>query len=548
MIVYKITSPTGKVYDNISNLKDFCEEYSLNFKGIRKRSYNENGVKLYAGWQVRKYDDEFDVLDTDVHTDEMACFNCGSTYEYSDNHYCSKCGHGLEKRKKVKATDPTLIKNQILKNVFIPKQVTDNYKVTVENGNFVVKNKYIPDPSVEPEIPEPMKKVLEDFNEPPTKENNEEFNKYSQYGLTTDELLQKAIMENSNLKKKVKELTVENSINKIVGGIIKEAVPQVIISNPSYVAPSNKGKISEELILVLSDLHADQVVKSSAVQGLEEFNFNVACNRAEVLIDSVISFTKNTLNSYQYDTINILMLGDFCNGEVHNAEQFNHFKNSLKASMAIGELLSNMILDLSQHFKKVNVECVVGNHGRKMDGSGNHNINHRTPLLNYDYLTYSYAASRLHKLIDSNVVNFNIPDSYSSILSIQDHNIHISHGHNIRGVGAGFYGLTKKTAKMNSLMAGFNKKIDYYFIGHFHQSSSIPESNSTIFMSPAFIATDEFALNSLYACSTPSQFLCSIGKKRGITWRMPIMLRPPVDNWMELESKEPKRYNIRLFE
>lgn len=496
MIVYEITSPTGKVYPNISNLKEFCEEYSLNYKGIKKRSYNENGIKKYAGW----------------------CFERIGQVEKLE--YDSQSGI-------VKRIDSISIRNDILKNVLKDSIPNDKYDITADGGDIIIKKKDSPSS----EIP---------------KEKNEEFEKYSNYGLSSDELLQKAINENALLKKKVKELTVENSLSKIVSGVIKETVEAIDIPKKNFTSCNNNlninsSKIEEEAILLLSDFHSDSVVSAESTTYLERYDFNVCSNRAEVLIDSTIKFIKKTLSNYNYRTLNLMCLGDMISGSIHGATLHNQFRNSIKGAMATGELISLMILDLAPHFEKIKFYGIQGNHG-KFD---NHK-DYRSPQLNWDYLVYSYAVSRLQKLVDDGRLEYIIPNSWSYIATILGHRFHLSHGDDIRGSG-NYYGISKRASRINSLYSGFvENNIDYYLLGHFHRHSEIQEQNSRLIMNSSAIATDQFSLNALSVCSTPTQLLMSVSERYGLTWRLPIQLRPQSDNWMELEKKK-SRYSVNIM-
>lgn len=504
---YQAIDPIGNTYNFITDLKDFCILKGLNYKGVRKKSY-VNGCKHYNGWKFCKVIGKINSTNNNtsrktlhVNTNEIGIKN-SSLYNLTfgnKTYTCKECGDG-----NFTAID---LKSYVFECVAcgaIYNHLDQEYKEE-------------------------------------TKLDNPEFDRLKGYGLDENEILQQAINENSKLKKQIKELTIENSLTKILSSVIKESVSSL---NYNYKTPVNiisnkKSKIQEEAILLLSDLHADEVVKPESVGNMERFDFGVACRRAEVLVDSSINILKSTFNNYQYDTLNLILNGDLVQGTIHNS--VNCFENAIKGAMATGELISNMILDFANHFKKIKVSSVSGNHGR-FDNKKNYNA----PKLNWDYLVAYYAIARLQNLIDSGVLEYELPESWSHMISIYNYNIMIFHGDDIKSFqGIPFYGIARKTSRLNSLNASLNKKIDYYMVGHFHNSSQLTEVGSTTIMNGSFTATDAYAYNSLSVCSDPSQMLMSINPNRGITWRLPIKLRGS-DNWLEEEAKVG-RYNIKLL-
>lgn len=426
--IYRITLPDGEVVDNVRNLRKFCSKYNLNYKGVKKTSYEGKQFKYYKKFKFEK--------------------------------------------------------------------IGTNYKSKSEYDNL------------------------------------------SKYGLTTEEKLIKVIDDNNKLRQTLKESQKESMLFKYLNGVINENISPINLS--PYIQPQKSSPITESAILMLSDIHADQEIKPHRVQNLENYNFDVACKRAERIVDTTVSHLIENMSNYQYETLYIFGLGDYVNGEIHNATEHTKWRNSIKNAMATGELMAQMINDLSRYFPQIVFISVSGNHGRRSsrkDYRGAHN--------NWDYFVSSYAMSRLEPLIESGRLTYSIPDSWSAGVNIYGYNFVLNHGDDIKSWNSiPFYGIERKTRRLTAIGAVTGTIPNYYAFGHFHTGTVQQHTAGEIFINGSFNATDEYALEALGAYSEPVQWLFGIHEKYGVTNRMPIRLRTP--DWKNDERKRG-RYNVKLI-
>ena len=129
------------------------------------------------------------------------------------------------------------------------------------------------------------------------------------------------LMERSQLRKDLKHARLKSGFFR---GMVDEL--QTLISPLEALPPADpqhydrpQDIVDETLVVHWSDWHADEVVESHKVGGLEEFNFDVAMCRAERLVDSIINWTQKTLANHRFRKCVILMYGDQVNGEIHDA-------------------------------------------------------------------------------------------------------------------------------------------------------------------------------------------------------------------------------------
>lgn len=108
-----------------------------------------------------------------------------------------------------------------------------------------------------------------------------------------------------------------------------------------------------------------------------------------------------------------------------------------------------------------------------------------------------------------------------------------------------FYGIERKTRRLNAIGAVKGVIPNYFLYGHFHTSSVSQHTNGEVILNGSWAATDEYALEALGAYSEPYQWLFGVHPKYGISWRLPIKLRS--SNWSE-DEKNLGRYSINIFE
>jgi len=302
---------------------------------------------------------------------------------------------------------------------------------------------------------------------------------------------------------------------------------------PQAVEFRRKARITEHVVLHLSDCHADQVVRPEEVGGLEEFNFPIACARAERYVDTVIEWCHDTLAPrFSFPVLWLLAYGDFTSGEIHKACERSYYRNQFRNCLAIGQLHGLMLRDLSAHFETVNVLYLSGNHGRrtpKKDFGGAHD--------NFDYLVAEVA--RLHSR-DLGNVHFTIPDAWSANVNINGVGFNISHGDDVRSnLGIPWYAMTRRQKGLIALgSAAGAQRCRYFVVGHHHAASTLSDVDGELLVNGSWVGTDAFSYNALSGYREPAQWIHGVNPKHGISWRMNVKLRH------ENEKNGPRRYLV----
>jgi transposase len=346
--------------------------------------------------------------------------------------------------------------------------------------------------------------------------------------------------ERNNARRQVKATAKTHGLFRAIADEMELHVKPMtsLPSLPLVQQGSKPNKVIEEhLVIHLSDMHADQIVRPIECGGLEEYNFPIAVARGEHYIDTILKWSQSTLaGNFVFPSATVLAYGDFTSGEIHGHTERSYFRNQFKNSLAIGQLQALMFRDLAPYFKILNVVYVSGNHGRrsiKKDYGG--------PQDNWDFLVAQ--AAQLYCQDISNI-HFVIPEAFSINLDINGVGFAIAHGDDCRStLGVPFYGLERRQQRIMALNGVQNgTRIRYYVIGHFHRPSSLAALDGEVLINGAWLATDSYAYNSLAAFTEPMQLIHGVHPKHGISWRLPVKLK------FEGEKKGPKRYKIDLMD
>jgi hypothetical protein len=341
-------------------------------------------------------------------------------------------------------------------------------------------------------------------------------------------------VERNRLKRELKTGAMEYGIFRALADEMT-AIVSPLEPLPEVRKLSDPKRVKETLVMHLSDMHADEEVHPHMVGGLERYGLDVATCRAEKYVDTVIKFTQQTLANYQFDNLVILSYGDHTSGEIHGGVSHSSYQNMFRNALAIGQLQALMIRDLAPYFKKIDVLCLPGNHGRRTPKK-----EYNGPWNNWDYLISEIA--RLH-CGDLKNVAFQIPECFSVCLDIEGHQFYIAHGDDIKSWNSiPFYGIERKTRRLVALHhAMTDTKVRYFVFGHFHMLSTMSDLNGETIINGAWIGTSPYGYESFSGYRDPQQLLHGVHPDYGITWRLNVRLKDVV-----AEAKGPQRYKLIL--
>jgi len=148
----------------------------------------------------------------------------------------------------------------------------------------------------------------------------------------------------STLRTKLREADRQGGlIDSLVGILQEELVPFEPLPKPKKA--HTKGE-PLDMVLALSDEHADHVVDPEVVWDLEDYDFDVFRTRLQRMGEVIEGMVTNHLGNYTFERLWVASLGDKLQGFIHDMKLRNHFGNDLRAVQGIIDAEADLFLKL----------------------------------------------------------------------------------------------------------------------------------------------------------------------------------------------------------
>jgi hypothetical protein len=270
------------------------------------------------------------------------------------------------------------------------------------------------------------------------------------------------------------------------------------------------GESDATAFALAGDWHAEETVLGKTVNGLNEFNLEIADKRIDKFFRSVLRLIEIERAGTRIDNLVLTLLGDIMTGYIHEELQEMNGLSPTETVLWLRQRIVGGIKYLKREggFKKITIPCVVGNHGRTTK-----KMRHATSCSNsYEWMLYQVMKD------DVPDVDWVIADGYFVFLEVYGRVFRIHHGDNIQYQG-GIGGITIPTEKA---LASWNKANPVYMdlFGHHHAAMQNPR---WICNGP-LIGYGPYSLAVKAAFEPPSQTLFLLDSKRGRTGTFPIFL------------------------
>lgn len=273
--------------------------------------------------------------------------------------------------------------------------------------------------------------------------------------------------------------------------------------SPGKVKFDKKKTKKRKLTLLLSDLHFGVDVDSREVYN-NEFNWNIAARRLAKMCHQAAEFKRQ----YREETeLQVVLNGDIIHGVIHLNEA--NIKPITEQIYGATSILIKALDYLRNHFSKVSVLCLPGNHDRTVYRGKERQVSQRWDTHSHSVYLGLKAAFRGDKGI-----SFDIPmTGMGTYTTPGDYLIFATHGDVEPGVGnvGKSFNVKKTTESLLKMHAGapFNKKIDVALFGHWHQPSVWMLQDGTIcVVNGCLIGSDPYAQNGVGFFNTmPAQIM-----------------------------------------
>lgn len=296
---------------------------------------------------------------------------------------------------------------------------------------------------------------------------------------------------------------------------VVEQVETLHISRVEWLTPKKPAKQSAAtLVLMLSDLHLDEVVIPAEVEGLNAYNREIARLRLRKTIENTVKVARHYLSGMKYDGCVVLLGGDIFSGDIHEELKETNEDTMLGSLLYWAEELAAAIDLLATEFGRVHCAAVAGNHGRTTK-KPRAKLRAKT---NFDWL----LAKMLERHFTGDKrLTFDIPESSDVLVSIYDSNHLLTHGDQTKGGGSigGIYPpIMRMRAKKAQRYLAIGQSFQTLWLGHWHQYLPSP----SMIVNGTMKGIDEYAFVSNFGYEPPQQALAIVVPEKGITIQAPI--------------------------
>jgi hypothetical protein len=275
-----------------------------------------------------------------------------------------------------------------------------------------------------------------------------------------------------------------------------------------------KGVNSEATaFMVLSDVHAEEIVRPETVNGLNHYNIKIAEKRVKNFFINGIKLLKLCRSGVEIKHLVLAILGDLIsNANLHEELLANTNLRPIEALVVVQNWIISGIKYILQNFDgKIIIPMTTSNHTR---------ITKRIHVSNevgndMAYIVYTNIAQYFQ---NEKRVKCILPKSYHTYLKVYDMTVRISHGHFLKyfgGTGTLYVPGMKAIAQWNKM-----RYADLDIIGHYHNFSDF----GNLLVNGSVIGFNPFAVSIKASFEEPKQLFFLLDKKRGKTIVAPILL------------------------
>jgi transposase-like protein len=267
-------------------------------------------------------------------------------------------------------------------------------------------------------------------------------------------------------------------------------------------------------VLMLSDLHLDEVVELAEMDGLNEYNRKIAQERLNTVINNVCELLRTYVAGVEIDGIVVAIIGDIITGAIHE-ELADTNESPVPATIVHWvPILASALVRLADEFGHVFVPCVDGNHDRTTKKTRKKK---RAESSNA-WIIYNWLADTLRH---DNRITFSITPSPEQVVNVYGTTFLLSHGDSFRsagGVGGLYPALLKWLLRRKDLYSQKGTPFDYALIGHWHQLLW----GRDFVVNGSLKGYDEYAKDGGFGFERPQQALFIVSPENGIVQRMPV--------------------------
>lgn len=319
--------------------------------------------------------------------------------------------------------------------------------------------------------------------------------------VTEAERLQAELTEVRRVMRKARVSEVNDE--RIITAIKNVLPPAEPAFSAAQYAPRETEHRPHVQALLLSDTHAGEIVDPEAMNGMNEYNWDIMEQRMLNIVSSLQSY--RSTRTYDVEELQVWVLGDMLSGN-------NHFELAVTNELPIAEqayrfglTLGKFIEQLVPLYPKITVYAVPGNHPRVSIKPANKQV-----FNNWDWISYLFAQTYLENYES---VAFNTTRAGQLVVPIAGRTALLWHGDGIRSSmpGVPWGGVMRRVNELRRQYADQGVDLDYFALGHFHQANVVQGS---VFMNGSVKGPDEYTLKQFGSGEQPRQLLITFDPRK----------------------------------
>lgn len=279
-------------------------------------------------------------------------------------------------------------------------------------------------------------------------------------------------------------------------------------------------KKPQEMVAMLSDMHAGSRWRESLTDGYSEYSFETFCKRMAHFSKEIINIAHSDRSKYGLNVLHVDSLGDSVQGVLRIEDEVTNEFQIMPAVANVTAVMFQWLCRLSEHFGVIKYTGKSGNHGRttrKTEASRSLEVNFDT-LINLQIRALIRAAGLQDR------IRVSIPDGQITTIERMGHRIRLMHGDTLSG-GGGIAGMPLFSIARDLLRAyrkevrTGSKGLDVVEFGHFHTPCNL---YGTVLMNGCLCGVNPWSFNTLGATDPPAQKVYFTGERHAVGWSLDL--------------------------
>lgn len=331
--------------------------------------------------------------------------------------------------------------------------------------------------------------------------------------------------ESQDLARKNRVLTSE--LSKLQGEVtdikrrlgLYEDIESTPIAPPKWLVPAKPAREHTAIpTMLLTDIHWDENIKPEQIDHINAYDRRIASLRVRRAFERAIHVARDYVSGVNYTGFQLSLGGDMFSGIIHEELRETNKATVIEGILSLTPLLISGINLLADHFGQVNIQAVVGNHGRRSMKP----VAKNRAQDNFDWLVYKLIQ---RELTGRKNITMQVAEGPDARFQVHGVRYLLTHGDQFRG-GSGI------SSALSPLILGAHRKTrrqaasqnpyDVMVMGHFHTSLWLPSWG--VIVGGSVVGYSEYAYQQNLPPEKPQADMWLTTPERGITIHCPVFL------------------------